>query len=295
MGSSPLLKTAIFLFPLLLLSFTTLCYATRTLSSIATTQSTVLTYHNGPLLSGNLSLSITWYGKFSPAQRSILMDFLHSLNPTNPNPKAHPNPSVSSWWKTLESYNTFIPKKPQKISRNPNNAIGLEVQKQTLDQSYALGRFLTRTQISSLAEKGSRGGDVGLVFTADDVAVEGFCMSSCAHHGSVPKTRWVYMWVGNSASQCPGQCAWPFHQPIYGPQSQPLVAPNGDVGVDGMVIGLASTLAAAITNPFGNGLLPGAHIGSARSCVGLSWDLWEWGIPWLCWGAASGFNYRGEL
>ncbi|KAJ4974518.1 hypothetical protein NE237_007692 [Protea cynaroides] len=27
----------------------------------------------------------------------------------------------------------------------------------------------------------------------------------------------AYIWVGKSETQCPGQCAWPFHQPIDGP------------------------------------------------------------------------------
>jgi hypothetical protein len=58
-------------------------------------------------------------------------------------------------------------------------------------------------------------------------------------------------------TQCPGQCSWPFHQPIYGPQTPPLVAPNGDVGVDGMIINLATVLAGTVTNPLNNGYFQG--------------------------------------
>lgn len=64
--------------------------------------------------------------------------------------------------------------------------------------------------------------------------------------------KFVYIWVGNSEIQCPGQCAWPFHPPNYGPQGPALVAPNNDMGSDGMVINLTSLLAETVTNPFGN-------------------------------------------
>ncbi|KAF2590008.1 hypothetical protein F2Q70_00038133 [Brassica cretica] len=69
-----------------------------------------------------------------------------------------------------------------------------------------------------------------------------------------------------AACKCPGYCAWPFHQPLYGPQAPPLIAPNGDVGVDGMIINLATLLVNTVTNQeavstctgmFGSGAYPG--------------------------------------
>ncbi|PNX97406.1 phi-1 protein [Trifolium pratense] len=105
-------------------------------------------------------------------------------------------------------------------------------------------------------------------------------MDRCGTHGSSyspspfkGKTyKFAYIWVGNSETQCPGQCAWPFHQPIYGPQSPPLVSPNNDVGVDGMVINLASLLAGTATNPFGNGFFQGpseAPLEASSACPGV--------------------------
>ena len=136
-----------------------------------------------------------------------------------------------------------------------------------------MGKTLKRADISKIAAKaGGKKGGIALVLTADDVAVEGFCMSSCGSHGSNAKTGSAYIWVGNSATQCPGQCAWPFHQPLYGPQSPALVAPNGDVGIDGMVINLAGMLAGAVTNPFGNGFYQGpkeAPLEAATACTGV--------------------------
>ncbi|GJS43555.1 EXORDIUM-like protein [Tanacetum coccineum] len=152
--------------------------------------------------------------------------------------------SVATWWKTTEKYHN-------KLSKSSKRASSL---------STRLG-----------------------VNPTNDVAVSGFCSSRCGTHLSgraksltandkVNKYKFVYIWVGNSETQCPGQCAWPFHQPIYGPQGAPLVAPNNDVGLDGMVINLASLLAGTVTNPFGNGYYQGdagAPLEAASACPGV--------------------------
>ncbi|PON47401.1 Phosphate-induced protein [Parasponia andersonii] len=53
--------------------------AARMLSAMVQPRNPVLNYHNGPLLNGNVTVNILWYGKFSPSQRSILVDFVHSV------------------------------------------------------------------------------------------------------------------------------------------------------------------------------------------------------------------------
>ncbi|XP_031495123.1 protein EXORDIUM-like 7 [Nymphaea colorata] len=102
--------------------------------------------------------------------------------------------------------------------------------------------------------------NVFLYHIDEDVAVEGFCMSSCGLHDSAPllpiAERFAYVWVANPESQCPGQCAWPFHQPLHRLQTRLLVAPNGDVGVDGM-INIASKLLDIVTNPDQSGYFQG--------------------------------------
>ncbi|KAI4321124.1 hypothetical protein MLD38_034545 [Melastoma candidum] len=234
----------------------------RKLSSLVQQQPLVLDYHNGPLLKGNVTINLHWYGKFTPTQRSIVLDFLQSLN----SPQA-PSPSVSSWWWTTQYY-----------KGGPST---LDLGSQVLDENYSLGKLLKSPQMPILASKAgstSRNGGavVDLLLTSDDVAVDGFCMNRCGTHASSAaagvKGRFAYAWVGNSASQCPGQCAWPFHQPIYGPQSPPLVAPNGDGGIDGMTINLATVLAGTITNPFGNGYFQGsagAPLEAVSVCTGI--------------------------
>ena len=211
----------------------------------------ILKYHNGDLLKGNITVNLIWYGYFTPIQRSIIVDFIQSLNYL----KA-PQPSAAAWWLTTAKYK--------------GGAAALVVGKQILDEKYSLGKYLKNPHIRALGNKPGQVNSVNVVLTAKDVAVEGFCMR-CGAHGST-RTRFAYAWVGNSEAQCPGQCAWPFHQPIYGPQTPPLVAPNGDVGVDGMIINLATVLAGAVTNPFNNGYFQGpasAPLEAVSACTGV--------------------------
>ncbi|KAI4299976.1 hypothetical protein L6164_033396 [Bauhinia variegata] len=110
-----------------------------------------------------------------------------------------------------------------------------------------------------------------IVLTSAYVTIKGFCMNRCGTHGSSSaghikgkNYKFAYIWGG--------MCAWPFHQPIYGPQSPSLVAPNNGVGLDGMVINLASVLAGTATYPFGNGYYQGpteAPLEPASACHGV--------------------------
>ncbi|KAI3689231.1 hypothetical protein L2E82_47184 [Cichorium intybus] len=242
--------------------------ATRRLTELLRDPSNILKYHNGPLLAGNISVNLIWYGNFKPSQKAIISDFITSLSSTS-----HAQPSVATWWKATEKYHT---------SSNKPASLSLRLGKQLSDPTYSLGKSLTDKHIVELASNGGSRNAVNIVLTAGDVAVTGFCSGRCGTHGSAlssknahgngKRYRFAYIWVGNSETRCPGQCAWPFHQPIYGPQGAPLIAPNNDVGLDGMVINLASLLAGTATNPFGNGYYQGdasAPLEAASACPGV--------------------------
>ncbi|XXG86424.1 hypothetical protein AAC387_Pa11g1323 [Persea americana] len=244
------------------------CLAARKLTALVQDQPMPLQYHNGPLLSGTISLNLIWYGSFKPSQRAIVSDFLNSLSS-----RSQSQPSVSTWWKTTEKYYSLARTKSNNNNKKP---LLLTLGKQILDENCSLGKSLSSKQIQRLAGMGEKNYAINIVLTASDVAVEGFCMSRCGTHGASPKVakegRFAYIWVGNSETQCPGQCAWPFHQPIYGPQTTPLVGPNNDVGLDGMVINIASLLAGTVTNPFGDGFFQGpkeAPLEAASACPGV--------------------------
>lgn len=215
-------------------------------------QPLVLKYHNGDLLKGDVTVNLVWYGRFTPAQRSIIVDFIRSLS----SPVKVPLPSAASWWKTTEKYR--------------GGSSNLVVGGQVLHEAYSLGKSLKRYHLLALAGKFNAVNSITIVLTAADVAVEGFCMS-CGRHGAT-RGKSTYVWVGNSETQCPGQCAWPFHQPLYGPQTPPLVAPNGDVGVDGMIINIATLLAGTVTNPYNSGYFqgpPSAPLEAVSACTGI--------------------------
>ncbi|XP_072982084.1 protein EXORDIUM-like 2 [Typha latifolia] len=243
-------------FLLLLLMFQSATASPRKLILVQQ-QPLVLQYHNGPLLTGNFSLNLIWYGRFSPSQRSIVADFFRSLSPSSAGFAAPP--TVATWWATTSLYG--------------HGPAHLTLGSQILDESYSLGNQLTSSQITAMAGRAGRprADSISVVITSSDVAVEGFCSSRCGAHGPVAGSA-GYVWVGDSSAQCPGQCAWPFHQPIYGPQTPPLVAPNGDVGMDGVVINLATLLAGAVTNPNGRGYFQGpatAPLEAVTACTGM--------------------------
>lgn len=260
---------AFHLFLVSLFFFSSSSIASRQLTSLVQDQPLVLENHHGTLLSGTISLNLIWYGGFSPAQRSIVADFLTALSHHPSSTNNQNQPSVSAWWKTTEKYYP---------SSRSNPPLTLVLGKQLLDEECSLGKSLEMKHIVELASRGEQKNTINIVLTAKDVVVDGFCMSKCGNHGysralgQKRGSKFAYIWVGNSEKQCPGQCAWPFHQPIYGPQTPPLVAPNGDVGLDGMVINIASLLAGTVTNPFGNGFYQGpatAPLEASSACPGI--------------------------
>ena len=227
--------------------------------------SELLTYHNGAVLQGAIPVSVLWYGRFTPAQKAVVSDFLLSLTAASP----APTPSVSQWWGTIAQL--YLSKAK---GANAKRATQVALAGQVSDERCSLGKSLKLSQLPALAAKARpANGGIALVLTAQDVGVEGFCMSRCGRHGTVDaKSGTAYVWAGNPATHCAGQCAWPFHQPQYGPQTAPLAPHNGDVGVDGMVVSLASMIVGTVTNPFGNGFFQGpaeAPLEAATACAGV--------------------------
>ncbi|PPS07231.1 hypothetical protein GOBAR_AA13409 [Gossypium barbadense] len=248
-------------------------------------------------LGGNISVNLIWYGNFKPSQRAIVSDFINSLASSK---LVSPQPSVATWWKAMDKYYHLT---------NKSSSLVISLGSQILNESYFLGKSLTNEQILQLASKGSQRNPINVVLTSVDVAVEGFCSSKCGTHGHTKSplvstsrsvsaskssrpmlplmensptlgTSVVFMASCiinctssmNSETQCPGRCVWPFHQPIYRPQNPSLVAPNNDVGLEGMVINLATLLAGTVTNLFGNGYYQGpkeAPLEAASACPGI--------------------------
>ncbi|XP_054788046.1 LEAF RUST 10 DISEASE-RESISTANCE LOCUS RECEPTOR-LIKE PROTEIN KINASE-like 2.5 isoform X5 [Prosopis cineraria] len=130
-------------------------------------QPLVLKYHNGELLKGRITVNLVWYGSFTPIQRSIIVDFIESLN----SPKA-PLPSAATWWGTTGKYK--------------GGSSALVVGKQYLHETYSLGKFLRSRHLQALASKFHDLDSITVVLTAKDVSVDGFCVSRCGTHRAIP-------------------------------------------------------------------------------------------------------------
>ncbi|CAL4885448.1 unnamed protein product [Urochloa decumbens] len=227
------------LISVLLLSSARLSAGTRSLLELYKPPASArLTYHNGAVLQGRIPVSIVWYGRFTPAQKAVVTDFLESLAATSP----APTPSVSQWWNTI---NQLYLSKAARGSGNGGAQVSLAGQ--VADEACSLGKRLTLAQLPQLAARaGPKKGGIALVLTAQDVAVDGFCMSRCGLHGSDARAGTAY--------------------------TPALVPPSGDAGMDGMVINIASMVAGAVTNPFRDGFYQGdkeAPLEAATACTGV--------------------------
>ncbi|KAJ0026200.1 hypothetical protein Pint_08364 [Pistacia integerrima] len=198
-------------------------------------------YHGGPLLSGNIPINLIWYGKFSLAQRAIVSDFIASLS----KPTAE-QPSVASWMNLTAKF--------YQVTTIPDSLV-LSLGKEVLDENYSQGKSLTSAQLYELAKKGGEDNLINVLLTSADVTVEGFCQGRCGTHALVSRSmRMAIPRVNKWTNDCP------------------LKAPNSDIGLDGMVINVASLLAGTVTNPFGNGFFQGpqeAPLEASTACPGV--------------------------
>ncbi|XP_062227555.1 protein PHOSPHATE-INDUCED 1-like [Phragmites australis] len=220
-----------------------------------------LSFHGGAVLHGDISVYIIWYGNFKAEQKAIVVDFIESLT----SKPAASTPSVAQWWNTI--YKVYL------SNATAGGDTRFLLANQVADEQYSLGKSLTLLQVFQLAAGAlPKKGALALVLTDPGVVVEGFCSVRCGLHGADAGAGYAYAWAGDAASQCPGQCAWPFARPSYGPQDKPLGAPNGDVGVDGMMVTLASMVAGAVTNPFRDAYYQGekdAALEASTACAGV--------------------------
>ncbi|KAL2642824.1 hypothetical protein R1flu_010411 [Riccia fluitans] len=233
----------------------------------------ILDYHNGPVMTGKedaIKLFVVYYGDFAPKQRLTLRQFFKSFWRRRTQwPASHP--TVEKWWQITRLYVDMYAT-PVARSMTPAGEIF---------NRYSLGKSLNQSNIQDLVVKsfGTFGVDARsmyLVLTSADVEVESFCNNVCGTHyytfpSDTTSSQMVpYGWVGNAATQCPSMCSWPYAS--GGNLQTPLVAPNGDEGIDGMIITIANILAGMATNPYGNGFYQGdasIPLEAAGACQGV--------------------------
>ncbi|MQM20509.1 hypothetical protein Taro_053532 [Colocasia esculenta] len=243
-----------------------------------------LRYHMGPVLSSPLSIYLIWYGRWEPAQQSTIRDFLLSISDA-----AAPSPSVHEWWSTVALYTD---------QTGANITRSVSIAREVEDPRRSRGAVLTRLSIQQVIAEAvathhlpvdHRNG-VYLVLTAPEVSVQDFCRAVCGFHyftfPSIVGYTLPYAWVGNSATQCPGVCAYPFVVPEYMVGTAAMAPPNGDPGVDGMVSVIGHELAELSSNPLVNswyaGDDPTAPTEIADLCEGV-------------YGTGGGGSYTGQV
>ena len=241
------------------------------------TPSNQLEYHKGSIITGPtpINLYVIWYGAFSPLHKAAIIDFISSFN----QPVVRNQPTIASWWKTTVLY---------KNGKGESVSSQVRLAGEVSDTTCSLGKNLKRTDLPSFVKKmilakafPADPAAIYLMLTAADVTVEQFCMNSCGFHNSAtvsPGKRVVYAHVGDPGTQCPGLCAWPYAAPAYGPPGPVLVAPNG-VGIDGMVMNIATILAGAATNPFNTGYFQGDALAPLEAVTACSGAFGEGSYP----------------
>ncbi|PQM41205.1 protein EXORDIUM-like 4 [Prunus yedoensis var. nudiflora] len=177
-------------------------------------------YHGGPLLTGDINLSIIFYGQFTAEQKNVVRSFLRSLENTENDHIA----AVHRWWDIVEAYQLFTNKPGLNPTATPPR-LRIKVGTQQTDDKYTVGKVLTIDFINSLFKKADSGKPNTLVvlFTGSQVTVTGLCRGKCYEHGLVDNKP--YLIVGNPEIECPGACAWPFNRLDYGVPTQATVKP----------------------------------------------------------------------
>ncbi|KAL2622351.1 hypothetical protein R1flu_002556 [Riccia fluitans] len=227
----------------------------------------ILDYHFGPVMSGvknTIKLHVIYYGTFTSTQKNTLRTFFKSFG-YDAAPKV---PSVKKWWKLTKGY----------VDLYNSPVASLIVPAGEVSYGYTLGKNLQLSDIQKLVIRSMKSFGVDarsiyLVLTSKDVLVEKFCMGVCGTHFytfpiDATKSQMVpYGWVGNPAKQCPELCSWPYAP--GGLLQKGLTPPNGDVGIDGMIITIANLLAGIGTNPYGNAFFQGDGLEAAGVCQGI--------------------------
>ncbi|XP_051137890.1 protein EXORDIUM-like 3 [Andrographis paniculata] len=245
-----------------------------------------LKYHMGPVLTANITVYPIWYGRWRPAQKRIIRDFISSISAAGAR-----RPSVAGWWRTVQQYT-------DQTGANISRTVLAGPEK--TDRFYSHGKSLTRLSVQSVIKSAvaassrplpinPRGG-VYLLLTSGDVYVQDFCNNVCGFHyftfPSIVGYTLPYAWVGNSGDLCPGVCAYPFAVPAYIPTLTAVKSPNGDVGVDGMISVIAHEIAEVATNPLVNAWYAGQDpvfpVEIADLCEGI-------------YGTGGGGSYTGQM
>lgn len=220
----------------------------------------IIKYHNGRLLTGDINLSVLWYGDVAP---EAFTTFVQSLKDDG---SATFDPKVAKWWKMVESYQAVATGGGGKGSHHqppPSPDINVKVVNTVNDMNFSVGHNFEKLNetIPALVEKATNGKPDGstlaviVIGEGVDLACGDNHNTPCYEHGSIGDKQ-LYIVIKNQLRKCGWICAWPFHKHMMMFQSGiNLVVdpPTWDSNTHLSIIHFASALASTITNPFGDG------------------------------------------
>ncbi|RUP20610.1 phosphate-induced protein 1 [Jimgerdemannia flammicorona] len=217
----------------------------------------VLPYQGGPIKTGNIPIYLIMYGDWSHEGRKVdlFSKFINKLADT-------------PWWQigtytlpcalclgriagqSSTSTLTLPSERLYKDKKKRSAGSGTLHVKSIYHDDYSLGMRLYSSSPQQIVEgaisakKNKLPRDpsgVYVVLTAADVTVEGFCVSWCGYHDSYmqSKSRMDFAMVANPKTICPAACA----------SGNPIVSPNGDVGIDAQINVLAHEVSEAVSDP----------------------------------------------
>ena len=209
----------------------------------ARVNSSLIRYHNGPVISGTVKVYYIWYGNWtnSPAQ-TILGNLANSIGNS-------PYFNINT---------TYYSTPPQ------TSVSGAVLNGGSVFDNYSHGTSLSdaaiqaivTAQINSHALPNDPNGVYFVLTSADVNETSGFCSQYCGWHtyGTIAGSTIKYAFVGNPA-RCLSACA------------QQSTSPNGDAGADGMASIIAHELEESVTDPLLNAWYDGRGYENADKCA----------------------------
>ncbi len=183
-----------------------------------------ITYHNGPVMTGGVTVYYIWYGNWTGNTATPILEDLAR------------NVGGSPYWAINTNYS-------QSGGSKVSSAVTFGG---STTDNYSQGSTLSDTGVFNVVSAAITSGRlpkntsaIYFVLTSQDVnESSGFCTSYCGWHtyGTVSGSTIKYSFVGNAA-RCITSCAW---------QS---TGPNGNAGADGMASIIAHEAEEAATDP----------------------------------------------
>lgn len=133
-----------------------------------------ISYHNGPLLTGNVSLAILWYGEFEAFEKFVVRTFIESLSMKK---SISFQADVHSWWQKVHGYLELAEKKSPKGT--------VRIVREVDDENASFGHVLRNDSLPGLLEKATVGlaNTVAVIFVSKKVRMVEACNDACYLHG----------------------------------------------------------------------------------------------------------------